>query len=105
MQHHPTKEVASMGTKRRSRLTPEQKSEVWGRWKAGQSLTEIARTLDRQAANVLWIIERTGGFEPPRRRRALRTLSVAEREEISRGLAAGWALRQIARAVSRAPST
>jgi IS30 family transposase len=94
-----------MGKQRRDRLTAEQKAEIWQRWKGGQSLKEIAQALDRQAPNILWMVERCGGFKPPTRRRALRSLSLAEREEISRGVAAGWGLRQIAQAVGRSPST
>ena len=47
----------------------------------------------------------TGGFRPRRRQRPSRQLRAAEREEISRGLAADESLRQLARRLGRAPST
>ncbi len=47
----------------------------------------------------------TGGVRPPTRTRSARCLSATEREEISRGLAAGEPLRAIARRLGRAPST
>ncbi len=46
-----------------------------------------------------------GGIRPLPRRRALARLCMAEREEISRGLAAGHSLRRIATDLGRAPST
>jgi IS30 family transposase len=47
----------------------------------------------------------TGGIRPPQRCRSQFALSVAEREEISRALAAGRSIRSIARLLGRAPST
>jgi len=46
-----------------------------------------------------------GGIAPNVRRRAALALRLAEREEISRGLAAGRSIRQIACDLGRAPST
>ena len=46
-----------------------------------------------------------GGISPPIRRRSARVLSFVEREEISRGIAAGQGIRAIARGLKRAPST
>ena len=48
---------------------------------------------------------RCGGIRPVPRRRSPGRLSLAEREEISRGLAAGLSLRAIAAGLGRAPST
>jgi len=47
----------------------------------------------------------SGGIQPPPRRRSRLALSLAEREEISRGLVHGRSLRQIACGLGRAPST
>ena len=47
----------------------------------------------------------TGGVQRQPPRRAQRCLSMAEREEISRGVAAGESCRQIAARLGRAPST
>jgi IS30 family transposase len=71
----------------------------------GHSLHEIARLFDRHHSSVRGILERTGGIRPPTRRRSSRSLTLSEREEISRGLAAGRSLRSIALRLGRAPST
>lgn len=94
-----------MGRSARRGLSAEQKRELWRRWRAGQSLSEIGRALGKQAANVYAILATNGGYLPPARRRSPRVLSLAEREEISRGLAAQASLRLIARHLGRAPST
>ena len=94
-----------MANSRRPGLSACQKAELWRRWKEGQTLTEIGQALDRQAASVFHMLKGRGGFAPRYRRRAARTLNLAEREEVSRGLAAGWALRRIARGLGRAAST
>jgi len=86
-------------------LSYEQRRELWRRWKAGESLSEIGRALGRQASNVYAVLAPSGGYRPARRRRSQRVLSLAEREEISRGLAAGRSLREVARGLGRAPST
>jgi IS30 family transposase len=82
-----------------------QRQEVWRGWKRGQSLSDIARCLGKPPATVYDLLSANGGIAPPPRSRAQRTLSFAEREELSRGLASGQSLRQIARMLSRAPST
>jgi len=86
-------------------LTAEQKREMWSRWKAGQSLSEIGRALGKERASIHRMVATTGGYVPADRRRSLRVLSLAEREEISRGLAEGVSLRTIAARSRRAPST
>jgi len=90
---------------RRSALTTEQQLELWRRWRAGESLHEIARAFGRRASSIHGMIAAHGGYVPAARRRAPRVLSLGEREEISRGLAAGASLRLIARRLGRAPST
>jgi IS30 family transposase len=87
-------------------FTPQQKAELWERWKNGQGVSEIARTLGRRnKTGVQRIVSLHGGIAPAPRRRALLALRLGEREEISRGLAAGLSIRQIARDLGRAPST
>jgi IS30 family transposase len=51
------------------------------------------------------ILARTGGIRPPQRRRCAIALTLAEREEISRSMAAGQSIRSIAARLCRAPST
>jgi IS30 family transposase len=89
----------------RPHLSVSERAELWARWKRGDSLAAIARALGRVQGTIHHIVGLRGGIAPPLRRRAVRVLSSADREEISRGLAAGVSLRAIARALGRAPST
>ena len=89
----------------RVRLGEVERAELWRRWGAGETLTAIARGLGCSGYPVHRELCRRGGFAPAPRRRAPRQLRVAEREEISRGLAGACSLRQIARRLGRAPST
>jgi IS30 family transposase len=91
--------------RRRWGVPTERNRELWARWKAGESIAAIARAFGRTPGTVYQVLAREGGIgRAPRRRSRLARTSL-EREEITRGLAAGWSLRQIARAVHRAPST
>ena len=87
------------------RFTESEKAEVWDRWQGGEAMRLIARRLGRESSSVRTLIEDTGGVRPARRRRSARCLSLTEREEISRGVAAGESLRHIAHRLGRAPST
>ena len=86
-------------------MTEVQKGELWHRWRKGESITDISRALGSFRTSVAYVLRRDGGFAPPLRKRAPHALSLAEREEISRGLSAGHSLRQIAKHLKRAPST
>ena len=87
-------------------FTPKQKTELWERWRAGQCVADIARALERRnKSGVQRILAQNGGISPRPRRRAARALRLEEREEISRGIAAGRSIRQIARKLARAAST
>ncbi len=87
------------------RFTEAEKAEVWDRWQGGEAMRSIARRLGRESSSVRTMIEDTGGVRPRLRRRSLRCLSLPEREEISRGVAAGESLRSIAGRLDRAAST
>ena len=78
---------------------------MWDRWQTGDSLHEIARLLDRSHGTVAGQISKTGGIRPASRSRSSRALSLAEREEISRGIVADLSIRAIALLLGRAPST
>jgi IS30 family transposase len=82
-----------------------QKAEMWARWKEGWSLQQIAQLFDRSHSSVQGILAETGGIPPPQRRRSQLTLSLAEREEISRALVTGHSIRSIVARIGRAPST
>jgi len=85
--------------------TETDKALMWDRWQQGDSLEKIAQLFNRTHGSVARILRRTGGIRPPKRTRSRRTLSLAEREEISRGVVAGRSLRAIAASLERAPST
>jgi IS30 family transposase len=87
------------------RLTPEAIDQVWLRLRAGQAAKPTARELGLCTGTVRGYLLRCGGIRPGPRRRGPSRLSLAEREEISRGLAARQSIRAIARALGRAPST
>jgi len=84
---------------------PQQRRELWARWKRGEGVVEIAQALSRAPTSVYRVLERSGGIAPGIRKRAARALRASEREEISRGLAAGMTIRGIARLLGRAGST
>jgi IS30 family transposase len=82
-----------------------EKERVWALWRTGKSLRAVARAIgcgEQQLRRYVWS---TGGVRPATRRRAARCLSVAEREEISRGLARGDSCRQIGAALGRSHTT
>ncbi len=93
--------------KQRPRIyyTQEQKTLMWDRWQAGDSLHEIARLFDRGHSSIQGIFAETGGIRPRPRRRSRLALTLAEREEISRGVVAGQSIRSMAASLGRAPST
>ena len=73
-----------------------QRAEMWNRWKAGQSLNAIGRALGKDHEVIHFLLARHGGIAPPARRRSRRALTLAEREDISRGIASGCSMRVIA---------
>jgi IS30 family transposase len=86
-------------------LSALQKRELWQRWRNGQSLSDIARALGKHPGSIHGVVSANGGIVPPVRRRSRLALSLPEREEISRGLAAGHSMRRIALLIQRSPST
>ena len=87
-------------------FTAKQKDELWERWKNGQSVLAISRALERRnKTGVQRIVALNGGIAPAPRCRGVAALKLEEREEISRGIAAGRSVRRIARGLKRSPST
>src|SRR6266851_2148234 len=76
-------------------LSAAQKSDLWRRWKAGQSLHEIGRAFGKEHSSIRCLVSRYGGFVP----------AVRRREEISRGIVSGSSIRAIAKGLDRAAST
>ena len=93
--------------KQRPRIyyTEADKALMWDRWQRGESLNAIAGHFGRSHSSIRGILSRTGGIRPPTRRRSRLALTLAEREEISRGMAAGASIRSIAASLGRSPST
>ncbi|MBV8096493.1 MAG: IS30 family transposase [Acetobacteraceae bacterium] len=86
-------------------LSAQEKAELWRRWKAGERVAQIARTLGKRDMALFKVVWAQGGFAPRQRCRSRLALSLAEREEISRGLSARCSIRQIAQRMGRAPSS
>ena len=107
MQHHLTVVLKGgvYGERKRTRLSPTEKNEIWGRWKAGQSMHEIGRAYGRPHPTIRKLLLPRGGIAPMARRRSRLALTLAEREDISRGIASDSSIREIARGLSRATST
>ena len=78
------------------------KALMWDRWQKGESLNSIARLFDRNHSAIQGILVRTGGIRPPVRRRSRLALTLAEREELSRGIVVGRSIRSIATTLGRA---
>jgi IS30 family transposase len=85
--------------------TETDKALMWDRWQKGESLNLIARHFGRSHSSIQGVLARTGGIRPAPRRRSRLALTLAEREEISRGVVTGHSLRSIAATLGRAPST
>src|SRR5450631_3474114 len=94
-----------MTVRRRVKLSANQRIDMWGRWKAGESLHEIGRVFSKDHVSIQFMLAQHGGIAPAVRRRSLVTLTLAEREDISRGIACGWSIREIAKGLQRAVST
>jgi len=89
----------------RSRLSFTQRTEIWSRWKSGQSLHEIGRAFGKPHSSIRCLLLPRGGIPPATRHRSPLALTLAEREDISRGIASGSSIREIARHLDRAAST
>src|SRR5258706_4173324 len=94
-----------MTCRRRVRLSEQQRNDMWRRWKAGQSLHEIGRVFGKDHVSIQFMLAQHGGIAPASRRRSLLTLTLAERENISRGIACGSSIREIAKGLQLAVST
>jgi IS30 family transposase len=91
--------------RKRWRLSPAEKIDIWRRWKCGQSQHEIGRAYGRPHPTIRKILLPCGGIAPADRRRSRLSLTLAEREDISRGIASDSSIREIARLLKRSAST
>lgn len=56
-----------------------QQEELWGRWRSGESLGGIARSMGAQLQHVRRFLLQTGGLKSPPRCRSLRHLASSSR--------------------------
>src|SRR6476661_8770008 len=86
-------------------FTAAEKTELWDRWKHGESLKAIGRAFGKPSSSIYFLVAPHGGFRPAERRRSRLALTLAEREVISRGVTARRSARSIAKLLGRSPST
>ena len=86
-------------------FTAAAKAELWDRWQRGESLKAIGRAFAKPSSSIYHQLSPYGGIRPPPRCRSRLALTLAEREEISRGIAAQQSIRSIASLLGRTPST
>ena len=94
-----------MSQRKRRGFTAAQKTELWDQWQQGLSLKAIGRALGKHSSSIYGQLAPYGGIRPAGRRRSRLALTVTEREEISRGIAAYQSIRLIASLLGRSPST
>ncbi len=86
-------------------FTAAEKTELWDRWQRGESLKAIGRAFSKPSSSIYNQVAPHGGIRPLARRRSRLALTLAEREEISRGIAAHQSARSMARLLGRSAST
>src|SRR5207253_7175435 len=86
-------------------FTAAEKTELWDRWQRGESLKAIGRAFGKPSSSIYFQMAPHGGIRPLPRQRSRLALTLAEREEISRGIAAHQSARSMARLLGRSPST
>ena len=86
-------------------FTAAEKTELWDRWQRGESLKAIGRAFGKPSSSIYFQVAPHGGIRPAPRRRSRLALTLSEREEISRGIAAHRSARSMARLLGRSPST
>ena len=86
-------------------FTAAEKTELWDRWKRGESLKAIGRAFGKESSSIYFLVAPHGGIRPAERRRSRLALTLAEREVISRGVTVHQSARSIAKRLGRSPST
>src|SRR5258707_4830699 len=86
-------------------FTAAEKTELWDRWKRGESLKAIGRAFGKPSSSIYFLVAPHGGIRPELRRRSRLALTLAEREVICRGVTAHQSARSIAKVLGRSPST
>src|SRR3954464_2876773 len=98
-------ECALMGQRFHRGFTTAEKTELWDRWKRGESLKAIGRAFGKPSSSIYFLVAPHGGIRPAPRRRSRLALTLSEREEISRGITSHQSARSMARMLGRSPST
>ena len=86
-------------------FTAAEKTELWDRWRRGESLKAIGRAFGKPSSSIYFQLAPHGGIRPTPRRRSRLALTLSEREEISRGLVAHQSTRSMARLLGHSHST
>ena len=86
-------------------FTAAEKTELWDRWQRGESLKAIGRAFGKPSSSIYFQLAPHGGIRPTPRRRSRLALTLSEREEISRGIAAHQSARSMARLLGHSHST
>src|SRR5712672_1252551 len=98
-------ECALMGHRFHRGFSAAEKTELWDRWKRGESLKAIGRAFGKPSSSIYFLVAPHGGIRPAQRRRSGLALTLAEREVICRGVTAHQSARSIAKLLGRSPST
>src|SRR5665647_1243961 len=96
-------ECMVMGQRFHRGFTAAEKTELWDRWKRGESLKAIGRAFGKQSSSIYFLVAPHGGFRPAERRRSRLALTLAERKVISRGVTAHRSARSMAKLLGRSP--
>jgi hypothetical protein len=88
-------ECGLMGRRFHGGFTATEKTELWDRWKRGESLKAIGRAFGKQSSSIYFLVAPHGGIRPAERRRSRLALTLAEREVISRGVTAHRSARSL----------
>src|ERR1700680_3394336 len=98
-------ECVVIGQGYRRGFTAAEKTELWDRWQRGESLKAIGRAFGKPSSSIYFQVAPYGGIRPAARHRSRLALTLAEREEISRGITAHQSARSMAKWLARSPST
>jgi transposase, IS30 family len=87
------------------RFSEAEKADIWDALERGEAMRGISRRMGRSPSSIYTFVVDNAGRRPRPPGSSELRLSLVEREEISRGLAAGMSLRTIATGMGRAAST
>ena len=65
-------------------FTAAEKTELWDRWKRGESLKAIGRAFGKQSSSIYFLVAPHGGIRPAERRRSRLALTLGTRGDFQR---------------------